>query len=316
MKKNDLVERLNKLDDLFSTEEERIYNNAQKIVDVNLSEIDSFENHPFKVNDNDELFEMADSIRESGVLVPAIIRPKNGRYEMISGHRRKRASEIAGKTTMPCIIRELTDDEATIIMVDSNMQREKILPSERAFAYKMKLEAIKHQGKKDILTLRPVVDKFSSAELVGKEFGESGRQVQRYIRLTELIPDILKFVDNNVLGNTPSIALRPAVEISFLSKEEQTMLSDFIECSLITPSLSQTIQLKELSQKSKLDYSTIENILNIEKPNQVQKLKINMNRLRNILPQNLVSEKEKEEFVIKAVEYYCKKQKERHQMER
>ena len=316
MKKNDLVERLNKLDDLFSTEEERIYNNAQKIVDVNLSEIDSFENHPFKVNDNDELFEMADSIRESGVLVPAIIRPKNGRYEMISGHRRKRASEIAGKTTMPCIIRELTDDEATIIMVDSNMQREKILPSERAFAYKMKLEAIKHQGKKDILTLRPVVDKFSSAELVGKEFGESGRQVQRYIRLTELIPDILKFVDNNVLGNTPSIALRPAVEISFLSKEEQTMLSDFIECSLITPSLSQAIQLKELSQKSKLDYSTIENILNIEKPNQVQKLKINMNRLRNILPQNLVSEKEKEEFVIKAVEYYCKKQKERHQMER
>ena len=316
MKKNDLVERLNKLDDLFSTEEERIYNNAQKIVDVNLSEIDSFENHPFKVNDNDELFEMADSIRESGVLVPAIIRPKNGRYEMISGHRRKRASEIAGKTTMPCIIRELTDDEATIIMVDSNMQREKILPSERAFAYKMKLEAIKHQGKKDILTLRPVVDKFSSAELVGKEFGESGRQVQRYIRLTELIPDILKFVDNNVLGNTPSIALRPAVEISFLSKEEQTMLSDFIECSLITPSLSQAIQLKELSQKSKLDYSTIENILNIEKPNQVQKLKINMNRLRNILPQNLVSEKEKEEFVIKAVEYYCKKKKERHQMER
>ena len=316
MKKNDLSERLNKLDDLFSTEEERIYNNAQKIVDVNLSEIDSFENHPFKVNDNDELFEMADSIRESGVLVPAIIRPKNGRYEMISGHRRKRASEIAGKTTMPCIIRELTDDEATIIMVDSNMQREKILPSERAFAYKMKLEAIKHQGKKDILTLRPVVDKFSSAELVGKEFGESGGQVQRYIRLTELIPDILKFVDNNVLGNTPSIALRPAVEISFLSKEEQTMLSDFIECSLITPSLSQAIQLKELSQKSKLDYSTIENILNIEKPNQVQKLKINMNRLRNILPQNLVSEKEKEEFVIKAVEYYCKKQKERHQMER
>ena len=316
MKKNDLSERLNKLDDLFSTEEERIYNNAQKIVDVNLSEIDSFENHPFKVNDNDELFEMADSIRESGVLVPAIIRPKNGRYEMISGHRRKRASEIAGKTTMPCIIRELTDDEATIIMVDSNMQREKILPSERAFAYKMKLEAIKHQGKKDILTLRPVVDKFSSAELVGKEFGESGRQVQRYIRLTELIPKILKFVDNNVLGNTPSIALRPAVEISFLSKEEQTMLSDFIECSLITPSLSQAIQLKELSQKSKLDYSTIENILNIEKPNQVQKLKINMNRLRNILPQNLVSEKEKEEFVIKAVEYYCKKQKERHQMER
>lgn len=316
MKKNDLSERLNKLDDLFSTEEERIYNNAQKIVDVNLSEIDSFENHPFKVNDNDELFEMADSIRESGVLVPAIIRPKNGRYEMISGHRRKRASEIAGKTTMPCIIRELTDDEATIIMVDSNMQREKILPSERAFAYKMKLEAIKHQGKKDILTLRPVVDKFSSAELVGKEFGESGRQVQRYIRLTELIPDILKFVDNNVLGNTPSIALRPAVEISFLSKEEQTMLSDFIECSLITPSLSQAIQLKELSQKSKLDYSTIENILNIEKPNQVQKLKINMNRLRNILPQNLVSEKEKEEFVIKAVEYYCKKKKERHQMER
>lgn len=316
MKKNDLSERLNKLDDLFSTEEERIYNNAQKIVDVNLSEIDSFENHPFKVNDNDELFEMADSIRESGVLVPAIIRPKNGRYEMISGHRRKRASEIAGKTTMPCIIRELTDDEATIIMVDSNMQREKILPSERAFAYKMKLEAIKHQGKKDILTLRPVVDKFSSAELVGKEFGESGRQVQRYIRLTELIPSILKFVDNNVLGNTPSIALRPAVEISFLSKEEQTMLSDFIECSLITPSLSQAIQLKELSQKSKLDYSTIENILNIEKPNQVQKLKINMNRLRNILPQNLVSEKEKEEFVIKAVEYYCKKQKERHQMER
>ena len=192
MIKNDLKDKMLQLDNLFSTEEQRANDLAEKVVDIDLSEIEPFDKHPFKVEVNEELYNMADSIRENGVLVPAIVRPKNGRFEMISGHRRKAASEIAGKVTIPCIVRDLTDDEATIIMVDSNMQREKILPSERAFAYKMKLEAMKHQGKTFYMTLRPVVGKLSSAEIVGKEFGESGRNVQRYIRLTELIPELLQ----------------------------------------------------------------------------------------------------------------------------
>ena len=305
MIKNDLKDKMLQLDNLFSTEEQRANDLAEKVVDIDLSEIEPFDKHPFKVEVNEELYNMADSIRENGVLVPAIVRPKNGRFEMISGHRRKAASEIAGKVTIPCIVRDLTDDEATIIMVDSNMQREKILPSERAFAYKMKLEAIKHQGKSFYMTLRPVVGKLSSAEIVGKEFGESGRNVQRYIRLTELIPELLQLVDNDMLGNTPKIGLRPAVEISFLSKNEQSMLADFIDCNIVTPSLSQAIQLKELSKKGNLDYSTIEELLNVEKPNQIEKVKINKNKIRKILPKS-IHESQYEEFIIKSIEFYSK----------
>lgn len=317
MAKQDSKMHLPTIDDLFTTQEERDDLKLEKVVNLSISEIDDFPNHPFKVSDDDELMQLSESIKENGMLVPTLVRlKKDGRYEMISGHRRKRACELNGMTEIPCIVKKLTDEEATIIMVDSNMYREKILPSERSFAYKMKLDAIKHQGKRNILTSRQVVDKLGSADIIGKEFGDSGRKVQRYIRLTELIPEILNFVDNDILGNIPKIALSPAVEISYLTKEEQTMLLNYIEYNEVTPSLSQAIQLKELSQKGKLDYSTIERILNVEKPNQVQKLKINMNRLRNILPQNLVSEKDKEDFVVKAVEYYCKKQKERYQMER
>ena len=305
------------IDDLFSTQQERDDLKLEKVVNVPLSEIDDFPNHPFKVVDDDELIKMSISIKENGMLVPTIVRLKeDGRYEMISGHRRKRASELIGLADIPCIVKDLTDDEATIIMVDSNMYREKVLPSERAFAYKMKLEAIKHQGKRNDLTLRPFVEKLNSADLIGKEFGDSGRKVQRYIRLTELIPELLNFVDNEALGNVPKIALSPAVEISYLTKEEQSMLLDYIEYNEITPSLSQAIQLKDLSKKKQLDYVTIEKMLDVEKSNQIQKLKININKLKNILPLNLISEKEKEEFVIKAVEYYCKKQKERFESER
>lgn len=303
---------LPKVDDLFTTQKERDESKLEKVLNVSLLEIDDFPNHPFKVAENEELLNLATSIKENGMLVPTLVRMKeNGRYEMVSGHRRKKACEIIGLKEIPCIVKKLTDDEATIIMVDSNMYREKILPSERAFAYKMKLEAVRHQGKRNDLTLRPLVEKLNSADIIGQDFGDSGRQVQRYIRLTELIPELLQLVDNEMLGNIPHMALRPAVEISYLDKNEQVMLLDYIECNEVTPSLSQAIQLKTLSRKKRLSFDDIENMLSVEKPNQLPKLKIDINRLKNVLPRTLVSNKEKEEFVIKAVEYYCKKQKEK-----
>lgn len=303
---------LPKVDDLFTTQKERDESKLEKVLNVSLLEIDDFPNHPFKVAENEELLNLATSIKENGMLVPTLVRMKeNGRYEMVSGHRRKKACEIIGLKEIPCIVKKLTDDEATIIMVDSNMYREKILPSERAFAYKMKLEAVRHQGKRNDLTLRPLVEKLNSADIIGQDFGDSGRQVQRYIRLTELIPELLQLVDNEMLGNIPHMALRPAVEISYLDKNEQVMLLDYIECNEVTPSLSQAIQLKTLSKKKRLSFDDIENMLSVEKPNQLPKLKIDINRLKNVLPRTLVSNKEKEEFVIKAVEYYCKKQKEK-----
>src|SRR5699024_6001390 len=197
---------LPKLDDLFTTEEERNIASLEKVVDIKITDIDDFPNHPFKVIDNEDMEKMRDSIKENKVLVPALVRPKpNGRYEMISGHRRKRASELANKDTLPCIVRELTDDEATVIMVDSNIQREEILPSEKAFAYKMKLEALSHQGKRNDLTSRQAVEKLTTADEVGKEYNESGRQVQRYIRLTELVPELLDKVDNKDIAFLPAI---------------------------------------------------------------------------------------------------------------
>ena len=217
------------LDDIFTTQKERDEADLEKVVYISIKDIDDFPEHPFKVIENDEMKEMIDSIKEKGVLVPTIIRPKaNGRYEMISGHRRKKASELANIDTIPCIVRDLTDDEATIIMVDSNLQREKILPSEKAFAYKLKMEALKHQGKE---TLRPMVGKLETADFIGQQNNESGRQVQRYIRLTELIPELLKMVDNESLKLSPSMAFRPAVEISYLTKDEQTSLLDIMECN-------------------------------------------------------------------------------------
>lgn len=285
------------LDDFFSTEESRIEASLEKVQDISISLIDDFKNHPFKVIENEELNKMVDSINEKGVLVPAIIRPKeHGRYEMISGHRRKRASQLAEKDTIPCIIRDLSDDEATIAMVDSNIHREKKLPSEIAFSYKMKLEAISHQGKN---TSRQVGEKLLSVDLVGKEQGDSGRQVQRFIRLTNLLPELLELVDKG------RISFNPAVELSYLKKEEQETLLDYIQFYDSTPSHAQAIRLKELSQKGSLNSDIIGNILSEEKANQVSKIKLDEKRLKCVLPKNISSDKI-EDYVVKSIDFYTK----------
>src|SRR5574344_2182347 len=295
------------IDDLFTTQEERDNANLEQVKNISLNDIDDFPKHPFKVVLNDEMNDMIDSIKDKGVLVPTIVRPKgNGKYEMISGHRRKKASEILKLETIPCIVRELTDDEATIIMVDSNLQREKILPSEKAFAYKLKMDAISHQGKE---TYRPMGEKLKSVDIIAKDNNDSSRQVHRYIRLTELIPELLQMVDNDVLKETPSMAFRPAVEISYLSKDEQTALLDLIECYDCTPSLAQAIKLKNMSQNNTLTVDDMEEIMEESKPNQTSKLKVSMNRLNNILPNTLKNDREREEYVIKAVEWYDRYQK-------
>lgn len=296
-------------DDFFTTQEERDLRSKEHVENLKISDIADFPNHPFKVIVDDEMREMSKSIEEYGVLVPVLVRPKqDGKYEMISGHRRKKASELANKDSIPCIIRELTDDEATIIMVDSNMQREHILPSEKAFAYKLKLEALNSQGKRNDLTLSPMDTKLDSAEKLGKEFDDSRATVFRYIRLTELIPKILDMVDSE------RIAFRPAVEISYLTKDEQNMLLDCMEYSDCTPSLSQAIQLKELSRKKELNQDTMDSLMEQEKPNQKEKYKFNADRLRNLLPRNL-DDKGREDYVVKAVEFYNNHQRKK-QMER
>lgn len=247
---------------------------------------------------------MVESIKEIGVKVPILVRPKqNGGYEMVAGHRRNYATKKVGLDGIPAIVREMTDEEATIIMVDSNIQREKILPSEKAFAYKMKMEALSHQGKKE--TSRQVGEKLVSADVVGKDNGESGRQVQRYIRLTELIKDLLDMVD---IGK---ISFSPAVEISYLSKEEQNLLLHYIKKYDATPSQSQAIYLKKLSQEGKLTTSKIEEILSEEKPNQKPKYNINYNRFEKYLPRDVVTEKEVEDFLFKCVEEHHRRVKQR-----
>ncbi|HCJ31520.1 MAG TPA: chromosome partitioning protein ParB [Firmicutes bacterium] len=296
-------------DEFFTMQEERDLRSKKHVENLKISDIADFPNHPFKVIVDDEMREMSKSIEEYGVLVPVLVRPKqDGKYEMISGHRRKKASELANKDSIPCIIRELTDDEATIIMVDSNMQREHILPSEKAFAYKLKLEALNSQGKRNDLTLSPMDTKLDSAEKLGKEFDDSRATVFRYIRLTELIPKILDMVDSE------RIAFRPAVEISYLTKDEQNMLLDCMEYSDCTPSLSQAIQLKELSRKKELNQDTMDSLMEQEKPNQKEKYKFNADRLRNLLPRNL-DDKGREDYVVKAVEFYNNHQRKK-QMER
>ena len=225
---------LKSVDDIFQTEENRADAQRERVQEIPLDQLKPFKNHPFKVRDDQRMLDTADSIREYGVLVPAIARPDpNGGYELISGHRRKRGCEMAGLQTMPVIIRDLDDDAAVLVMVDSNIQREELLPSERAFAYKMKLEALKHQGARSDLTSRQVVGKLEMADVVGQNAGESGRQVQRYIRLTELIPELLDMVDERKL------AFNPAVEVSYLKQDEQRMLLEAMDAEQTTPSLSQ-----------------------------------------------------------------------------
>lgn len=288
------------LDDLFSTQEERDSAKLEKVVEVKLTDITDFPNHPFKVKDDEEMDKMRQSVEQYGVVHPILVRPtKDGKYEMISGHRRKRASELANNDTIPCIVRNLSDDEATIIMVDSNMQREEILPSEKAFAYKMKLEALGHQGKTTELTSGQVVRKLETADIIGKENDESGRQVRRYIRLTELIPELLEMVDDK------KIAFNPAVEISYLDEDNQYALLDCIEYSDATPSHAQAIVMKKLFQSGELDADKIDDILSEEKPNQKQKIKFDNDRIRNVLPKN-IEEPKIEDFVVKAIEHYSK----------
>lgn len=287
-----------KLDDLFTTEEERVKNNSELITEIDISNIDNFPDHPFKVIENEELLQMSESIKEKGVIVPALVRPKeDGRYEMISGHRRKRASELAGLDKIPCVVRELSDDEAIIAMVDSNMQREEILPSERAFAYKMKLDAMNRQGKRTDLTFSQVGIKFNSYEELSEQSGDSRNQIHRYIRLTHLIPELLEKVDNK------EIAFNPGVELSYLKEEEQYALLDCIDYNDCTPSHAQAIIMKKLSQEGKLDEDKIDDILSQEKPNQIPKIKFNESRIRSVLPKN-VGNDQIENFVVKAIEFY------------
>lgn len=301
---------LPKLDDLFTTEEERTNANLEKVVDIKISDIDDFPDHPFKVIDDDKMEKMKNSIIDNKVIIPALVRPKpNGRYEMISGHRRKRASELANKETLPCVIRELTDDEAVIIMVDSNIQREEILPSEQAFAYKMKFEALRNKGKRNDLTSSQVATRLDTATLIGKEKGDSRDTVFRYIKLTELIPELLDLVDKK------EIALLPAFELAFLKDEEQYAVLDCIECNVATPSHAQARILKRLSQEGTLTQDKIDDILSQEKPNQIPKIKLNESRIRNVLPKSITDDKI-EDFVVNAIDFYKKHLQKQKAMER
>ena len=292
-------------DDLFTTQEERDHKNQEYVKDISIYEITDFPNHPFKVKMDDKMVETIESVREHGVLVPALVREKpTGGYEMISGHRRKMASELAGKETMPCIVRNLSDDQAVIVMVDSNLQREEILPSEKAFAYKMKLEAMNRQGKRTDLTSTPLVSKFRTNEILAQEAGESRETIRRYIRLTELIPEILEMVDEK------KIAMRPAVELSYLPKEEQEILYDTMESEACTPSHAQAIKIRKFSAEGRLNEDVLLSIMSEEKPNQVEQWKIPKNRLKKYFPSGTTQQK-MEETIIKALELYRKREKSR-----
>lgn len=293
------------LDDLFSTDESRAEAQLEKIVTLNPADISDFPNHPFKVKQDEAMAEMVDSIKQYGVLVPALVRPKaDGGYEMVAGHRRKCAATLAGITEMPCIVRNLTNDEATIIMVDSNLQRETILPSEKAFAYKMKLEAMKRQGQRSDLTSTPLVSKPRSNEELGQKNGDSREQVRRFIRLTELIPSVLDMVDSG------KIAFRPAVELSYLSKEQQQSLYDTMECEDCTPSLAQAIKMKEFSRDGKLTDEVILSIMQEEKPNQREQFKMPKERISKYFAPGTPAQKI-EDTIIKALELYRKRERQR-----
>lgn len=273
-----------------------------------ISKISDFPNHPFKVKDDDKMEEMVKSIKQYGVILPVIVRPKDdGTYEMISGHRRKRACELAGVKQIRSIVKNLSDDEATILMVDSNIQREEILPSEKAFAYKMKLEAMRHQGKNiDIdgnVTSAPMVQKLTSREILGNEVGESRENIRRYIRLTHLIPELLEQVD------LKRIAFRPAVELSYLSEENQYVIQNIFEFDEVTPSLSQAIRLKKLEQEGKLTEEKIEEILGQEKPNQKEFIKIHNERIDKYIPQKIKESGKVEDFIIQCVEEHNKRER-------
>ena len=293
------------LDGLFSTDESRAESQLERVVTLNPAEISDFPNHPFKVKQDEAMAEMVESVRKYGVLVPALVRPKeDGGYEMVAGHRRKFAATLAELSEIPCIVRNLTDDEATIIMVDSNLQRETILPSEKAFAYKMKLEAMKRQGQRSDLTSTPLVSKSRSNEELGQKNGDSREQVRRFIRLTELIPPVLDMVDSG------KIAFRPAVELSYLSKEQQQSLYDTMECEDCTPSLAQAIKMKEFSRDGKLTEEVILSIMQEEKPNQREQFKMPKERISKYFAPGTPAQKI-EDTIIKALELYRRRERQR-----
>ena len=298
--------KLTSLDDLFSTEESRAEEEKERIQEIPITEIDGFPEHPFHVDVDDAMREMVESIKRFGVLSPAVARQKeDGRYELISGHRRKKACELAGIEKMPVIVRNMDRDEAIIFMVDSNLQRERLLPSEKAFSYKMKLDAMKRkQGERTDLTSAPMVQKLTSREVLAEKSGDSHEQVRRYIRLTELTSGLLQMVDEG------KIAFRPAVELSYLSKEEQASLLMTMESEICTPSLAQAIKIKKFSQEGRLNDDVILSILSEEKPNQKEVYKLPKERLDKYFPRGTPPEKI-EEIIFKALELYRKRERSR-----
>lgn len=302
-KSKEIKMKLPSVDNLFTTQEQRDEEKRENVRNIAIAEISDFPNHPFKVKTDDKMLEMVDSVKEHGVLIPALVRPKpEGGYEMVAGHRRKRASELAGKEDMPCLVRSLSDDEAVLIMVDSNLQREEVLPSEKAFAYKMKLEAMKRQGQRNDLTSRPVGEKLISVEMLSKDVDDSARQIHRYIRLTELIPTILDMVDEG------KIAMRPAVELSYLSKEQQEQLYDTMKMEDCTPSHAQAIKMRQFSEKGSLNPDVILSIMTEEKPNQAEQFKMPKKRIEKYFPKGTPSKK-MEDTIIRALELLRKRER-------
>lgn len=302
------VSSLLSVDDLFTTQTERDEGKQEKVIDIPIEAIHDFPNHPFKVRMDDSMLDMVESIKQYGVLVPALVRPKSDdTYEMVAGHRRKAASSLAEAPTLSCIVRELTDEEATIIMVDSNLQREKILPSEKAFAYKMKLDAMRRQAGRPIKDNSvPVGQNLgkTSRELLAQNSPDSNTQIQRFIRLTNLIPELLEMVDED------KIAMRPAVELSYLTENEQKMLFDAMECEDCTPSHAQAIKLREASQKGLLTEDKILSVMEQEKPNQIEQFKMPKDRISKYFPAGTPAKKI-EDTIVKALEYYRRRNRER-----
>lgn len=309
MAKSNASGLLTSLDSLFTTQEQRDEAKRDSVQDIPISQISDFPEHPFKVKQDEAMLEMAESVRQYGVLVPGLVRQlEDGSYQMVSGHRRKLASRLAGLDTLPCIVRDLTDDEAIIVMVDSNLQREKVLPSEKAFAYEMKLEAMRRQGKRTDLTSTPVVEKLKgkdalSSAIIGKAAGDSYEQVRRYIRLTYLLPEILAMVDDS------KIAFRPAVELSYLAEKEQRILYDAMGHADCTPSLAQAIKMKSFSREGKLSEAVIRSIMAEEKPNQKEQFRIPKERISKYFKPGTPA-RTMEDTIIKALDYYRKRQRE------
>ena len=300
-RKSDFTLPTNMLDDLFSTQEERDDAKLSKIRDIPLIEIDDFPEHPFKVRDDEDMIQLVESVKKRGVITPATVRQKeDGRYELVSGHRRKRACELAGFEALRCEVVDLDRDAATVLMVESNYQRSQILPSEKAFAYKMRLEAMKRQGQRSDLTLSPVGTKFDrSSEAITEETGDSRNQIHRYIRLTNLVQELLDLVDEG------KIKMRPAVELSYLDEDSQRAVVDEIDLNQCTPSHDQTIRMRKFFTEGKLTPEVVSAIMSEEKPNQREKIVLRGDRVRSLIPKN-IPVSQTEDYVVKALEHYSR----------